>query len=86
MITIIPELSGLIQLNQMLVEREGCVDRTFRWPRCCDCFSEISSLAVPAGIRDVGSRGTRAGSSPQALSCANCFGREAFSRTAAYAA
>lgn len=51
MITIIPELSGLIQLNQMLVEREGCVDRTFRWPGCCDCFAEISGLAVPAGIR-----------------------------------
>ena len=51
MITIIPELSGLIQLNQMLVEREGCVDGTFRWPGCCDCFAEMSSLAVPAGIR-----------------------------------
>lgn len=51
MIAIIPELSELIQLNQMLVEREGCVARTFRWPGCCDCFTEISGLAVPAGIR-----------------------------------
>lgn len=33
----------------MLVEGEGYFARTLEWPGGCECFTEISGLAVPAG-------------------------------------